>query len=71
MAILDGAAALGLADRIGSLRPGKQADLIMLRLDDITMLTAERDPIAAVVTEAQPYNVDTVLVAGKVVKAKG
>ncbi|WP_416981037.1 amidohydrolase family protein [Streptomyces sp. T028] len=71
MATLDGAAALGLADRIGSLRPGKQADIIMLRLDDINMLTAERDPIAAVVTEAQPHNVDMVLVAGKLVKTKG
>jgi cytosine/adenosine deaminase-related metal-dependent hydrolase len=71
MATLDGAAALGLADRTGSLRPGKQADVIMLRLDDINMLTAERDPIAAVVTAAQPHNVDTVLVAGHILKAAG
>ncbi|MFE9644386.1 amidohydrolase family protein [Streptomyces sp. NPDC006365] len=71
MATLDGAAAMGLADRTGSLRPGKQADIIMLRLDDLSMLTAERDPIGAVVTAAQSHNVDTVLVAGKVVKAAG
>jgi 5-methylthioadenosine/S-adenosylhomocysteine deaminase len=71
MATLDGATAMGLADRTGSLRPGKQADIILLRLDDLNMLTAERDPIAAVVTAAQPHNVDTVLVAGKVVKAGG
>lgn len=71
MATLDGAAALGLADRTGSLRPGKQADIIMLRLDDLNMLTAERDPIGAVVTAAQPHNVDTVLVAGRVVKCAG
>ncbi|MEH0415952.1 amidohydrolase family protein [Streptomyces sp. B21-083] len=71
MATLDGAAALGLADRTGSLRPGKQADVIMLRLDDINTLTAERDPIAAVVTAAHPHNVDTVLVAGEVVKING
>ncbi|WP_216588720.1 amidohydrolase family protein [Streptomyces brasiliscabiei] len=71
MATLDGAAALGLADRTGSLRPGKQADIIMIRLDDLNMLTAERDPIGAVVTAAQPHNVDTVLVAGRVVKADG
>ncbi|MEU6379125.1 amidohydrolase family protein [Streptomyces sp. NPDC046909] len=71
MATLDGAAALGLADRIGSLRPGKQADVILLRLDDINCLTAERDPIAAVVTAAHPHNVDTVLVAGQVVKTAG
>ena len=71
MATLDGAAALGLADRTGSLRPGKQADVIVLRLDDINTLTAERDPIAAVVTAAHPHNVDTVLVAGQVVKSNG
>lgn len=71
MATIDGAAALGLADRIGSLRPGKQADVILLRLDDLNLSTAERDPIAAVVTAAHPGNVDTVLVAGQVVKAGG
>ncbi|MFJ8716166.1 amidohydrolase family protein [Streptomyces violaceus] len=71
MATLGGAAALGLADRIGSLRPGKQADVIVLRLDDINLLSAERDPVAAVVTAAQPHNVDTVLVAGQVVKSAG
>ncbi|MFI7708071.1 amidohydrolase family protein [Nonomuraea sp. NPDC049480] len=71
MATLDGAAALGLADRIGSLRPGRQADVILLRLDDLNMLTAERDPIAAVVTAANPGNVETILVAGRIVKAAG
>jgi 5-methylthioadenosine/S-adenosylhomocysteine deaminase len=71
MATLDGAAALGLADRIGSLSPGKQADVILLRLDDLNMLTAERDPVTAVVTAAHPGNVDTVLIAGKVVKSGG
>ncbi|MDX3640827.1 amidohydrolase family protein [Streptomyces sp. MB09-02B] len=71
MATLDGAAALGLAHRTGSLRPGKQADIVLLRLDGINTLTAERDPIAAVVTSAHPHNVDTVLVAGQVVKIDG
>nr|MDT0659773.1 amidohydrolase family protein [Micromonospora sp. DSM 115978] len=71
MATIDGAAALGLADRIGSLRPGKQADVVLLRLTDLNMLTADRDPITAVVTAAHPGNVDTVLVAGEVVKSGG
>lgn len=71
MATIDGARALGLSDRTGSLRPGKQADLVMLRLDDLPMLTTERDPIAAVVTAADAGSVDTVLVAGQVVKAGG
>ncbi|WP_155060339.1 amidohydrolase family protein [Streptomyces blattellae] len=71
MATLDGATALGLADRIGSLRPGKQADVVLLRLEDLDMLTAERDPIAAVVQAANPQNVDTVIVAGRLMKAAG
>ncbi|KND32832.1 amidohydrolase family protein [Streptomyces acidiscabies] len=71
MATLDGAAALGLADRAGSLRPGKRADVVLLRLDGINCLTAERDPIAAIVTAAQPYNVETVLVGGRLVKSAG
>uniref|UniRef100_UPI001E41F5FB amidohydrolase family protein n=1 Tax=Streptomyces blattellae TaxID=2569855 RepID=UPI001E41F5FB len=52
MATLDGAAALGMDDRIGSLRPGKQADVILLRLDDLNLLGADRDPVAAVVVAA-------------------
>jgi cytosine/adenosine deaminase-related metal-dependent hydrolase len=64
MATLDGARALGLADRIGSLRPGKQADLILLRANDPNLIAA-RDLVGAVVTAAHPGNIETVLVAGQ------
>jgi 5-methylthioadenosine/S-adenosylhomocysteine deaminase len=70
MATLDSAAAIGLADKVGSLRPGKQADIVLLRADDVN-LAAAHDPVGAVVTAAHPGNVDTVLVAGKVVKQNG
>jgi 5-methylthioadenosine/S-adenosylhomocysteine deaminase len=70
MATLDGAAALGLSDQIGSLRPGKQADIVLLRADDVN-LAATHDPVGSVVTAAHPGNVDTVLVAGTVVKQNG
>lgn len=70
MATIDGAGTLGLADRIGSLTPGKQADVILLRTDTPNM-TPMRDPIGAVVTAATAHNVDTVLVAGNVVKRDG
>jgi cytosine/adenosine deaminase-related metal-dependent hydrolase len=70
-ATIDGAAALGLADRVGSLRPGKQADVVLLRADDLNLLTGEHDPIATVVSAAHPGNVDTVLVAGRIVKRSG
>jgi 5-methylthioadenosine/S-adenosylhomocysteine deaminase len=70
MATLDGAAALGLDDRVGSLRPGKQADLVLLRADTPNLVPL-RDPITAVVTAADLSNVDTVLVGGEVVKKGG
>ncbi|MER7132613.1 amidohydrolase family protein [Streptosporangium saharense] len=70
MATVEGAAVLGLDDRIGSLRPGRQADLVMLRAGDLG-LAPVHDPVGAVVTAAGPANVDTVLVAGRVVKRDG
>jgi 5-methylthioadenosine/S-adenosylhomocysteine deaminase len=70
IATLDGASALGLADQVGSLRVGKQADIVLLRADDLN-LTGAHDPIGAVVSAAHPGNVDTVLVAGRVVKQDG
>jgi cytosine/adenosine deaminase-related metal-dependent hydrolase len=61
------ARALDLDDRIGSLRPGKQADLVLLRATDLNLLGAA-NPIGAVVTAAHPGNVDAVPVAGRFVK---
>lgn len=71
MATLDGAAALGLDQRTGSLTVGKQADIVLLRLDDLNMLAAEHDPVGAVVASAHPGNVDTVIVGGQIVKSSG
>ncbi|GAA3010035.1 amidohydrolase family protein [Streptosporangium longisporum] len=70
MATLGGAEALGMADRIGSLRPGSQADLVILRTGSLS-LAPVHDPIGAVVTAAGPGDVDTVIVAGRVVKRAG
>jgi 5-methylthioadenosine/S-adenosylhomocysteine deaminase len=69
-ATIDGARALGLGDRIGSITPGKQADLVLLRTDDLTLFPANH-PLGAVVSAGHPGLVDTVLVAGKVVKRGG
>ena len=59
-----------MADRVGSLTPGKQADLIMVRATDLNLMPVT-DPIAAVVAAAHPGNVDSVMVAGQFVKRSG
>jgi 5-methylthioadenosine/S-adenosylhomocysteine deaminase len=68
-ATLGGATALGMADRIGSLRTGAQADIVLLRTDAVSTAGAH-DPVGLAVN-AHPGLVDTVLVAGRVVKRDG
>lgn len=65
LATLDGAAALGMADQVGSLRVGNHADLVLLRATDVNLLGGRHDPIATVVTAAHPGNIDAVYVAGR------
>lgn len=69
-ATIRGAEANGLADKVGSLEVGKAADIIFIRRDDIN-LTPVNDPLAAVVHGAHPGNVDTVMVAGRILKRNG
>jgi 5-methylthioadenosine/S-adenosylhomocysteine deaminase len=66
-ATIAGARMLGLDHQIGSLAPGKQADIVLLRADDLN-LTPVIDPVRSIVLHAGLANVDTVLVAGHVVK---
>lgn len=70
MATIDGARALGLSDRIGSLTPGKRADLILVRADAVNMAPMT-DPTRMIVQAAQPSNVDTVVVDGRILKRDG
>lgn len=63
MATIEGAAAIGVADRVGSLGVGKHADLVVLRADDLN-LVGTSDPVAAVVTAAHPGNIERVFVGG-------
>jgi 5-methylthioadenosine/S-adenosylhomocysteine deaminase len=69
-ATVEGARALGLEDRIGSLTPGKAADIVIVRTDDPGMFPVNH-PYGALVYDAHPGVVDTVLVAGRVVKRDG
>jgi 5-methylthioadenosine/S-adenosylhomocysteine deaminase len=69
-ATIDGARACGLGDKTGSLAPGKEADVVLLRTDMVNVAPLI-DPAGLVVISADTSNVDTVLVAGKVVKREG
>ncbi|MET9357261.1 amidohydrolase family protein [Streptomyces sp. NPDC006617] len=69
-ATLDGARACGLDRKVGSLSRGKQADIVLLRADTLS-LAPLNNPIGQVVYAAHPGLVDTVLVAGRVVKSGG
>ncbi|MCC6776303.1 MAG: amidohydrolase family protein [Hyphomicrobiales bacterium] len=65
-----GARALRLEHRIGSLTPGKKADLIMLRMDDLNLFPVH-NPVYAAVEQAHAGNVDTVIVDGVIRKQAG
>jgi 5-methylthioadenosine/S-adenosylhomocysteine deaminase len=69
-ATIEGARTLGLGDRTGSITPGKQADLVMLRTDSLNMFPVN-NPVASVALAANSSNIDTVMVAGEVVKRGG
>ncbi len=69
-ATIEGARVCGLDDRTGSLTPGKQADVVILRCDH-TNTYPIIDPVSTVVMQADTRNVETVFVAGEVLKRGG
>lgn len=69
-ATLEGAKANGLESKVGSITPGKQADIVLLRTDRMNV-TPLNDPATAVVAGMDTSNVDTVLIAGRVMKQAG
>ncbi len=69
-ATLAGAKATGLDSKVGSLSPGKQADIVMIRADDINLAPVS-DAVGAIVLAAHSGNVDSVFVAGQAVKRGG
>ncbi|GAB1331534.1 amidohydrolase family protein [Streptomyces sennicomposti] len=68
-ATIDAARAIGLGDRIGSLTPGKQADLVILR--ESAFGASLSDAAAAVLLQSGAQDIDTVMVGGRVVKRDG
>jgi cytosine/adenosine deaminase-related metal-dependent hydrolase len=69
-ATIDGARACALDDRVGSITPGKQADLVLLNANAINT-APQLDPVATAVVYADTSNVDSVFVAGRAVKRDG
>ncbi|MEV7955228.1 amidohydrolase family protein [Streptomyces sp. NPDC088141] len=69
-ATVDAAHSCGLDARTGSITPGKDADILLLRTDDLTVFPVT-DPAGTIVSAGHPGLVDTVLVAGRVVKRDG
>jgi cytosine/adenosine deaminase-related metal-dependent hydrolase len=69
-ATVEGARANGLERKIGTLTPGKDADIILMRTDRLNVMPMN-NAVGAVVTSMGPQNVDTVLIAGKVMKRNG
>ncbi|MFN3495403.1 MAG: amidohydrolase family protein, partial [Hydrogenophaga sp.] len=67
---VEGARMLGMQDRIGSLAPSKQADLVVIRADELNMQPVH-DPVSAVVFQASLANIDSVMVAGQWAKREG
>jgi cytosine/adenosine deaminase-related metal-dependent hydrolase len=70
MTTVEAARACGLDDRVGTLRAGRQADVVLLRTD-LPNLAPVSDPVGATVLAAGIGNVDGVLVAGRWVKRDG
>ena len=66
MATINGAKAVGLADRIGSLEPGKRADLV-IRANDVPEAYPLTDPVSQLVYSARSKSVHTVIIDGQVV----
>ena len=70
MGTIQGARALGIDRMTGSLTLGKRADLILVRTDAITM-GVFTDPAHMIVEAAEPSNVDTVVIDGRILKRNG
>ncbi|MFZ4835088.1 amidohydrolase family protein [Rouxiella sp. Mn2063] len=69
-ATIDGARCMGLESSIGSLTPGKQADVIMIRTDGISIFPSH-NAVGNVVHMANRSDVRTVMVAGQQRKHDG
>jgi cytosine/adenosine deaminase-related metal-dependent hydrolase len=70
LATIGGARSMGIDGIVGSLTPGKRADLIMVDTRALN-LAMRTEPAHMLVEAAQPANVDTVLIDGRIAKRAG
>jgi 5-methylthioadenosine/S-adenosylhomocysteine deaminase len=70
LATIEGARSMGIDDKVGSLKAGKRADIIMIDTRAAN-LGVFGDPAVMLVTAVQPANVDTVMVDGRILKRGG
>ncbi len=72
LATIDGARALGLADTVGSLEAGKQADLVVLDADALHQApNASGDPYTTIVHATRASDVQLTMVAGRALYERG
>ncbi len=69
-ATIEGAKDTSLERKTGTLTPGKEADIIMLRTDQINVMPVN-NAYGAIVLNMDTSNVDTVFIAGKLMKSQG
>jgi 5-methylthioadenosine/S-adenosylhomocysteine deaminase len=69
-AAVNGAAIAGLEASIGTLTPGKQADIVMLRTNAVAVFPVTH-VIGTIVQAVERSDVDTVMVAGRLRKRRG
>jgi 5-methylthioadenosine/S-adenosylhomocysteine deaminase len=69
-ATVNGAACAGLSSKIGTITPGKEADIVLIRTNEINLYPSN-NAIGTVVSAADSRNVDTVIIGGRVRKFRG
>ena len=67
---IEGARSMGVDSKVGSLKPGKRADLIAISTNALNMAVVT-DPAHLVLESTGPENVDTVVVDGRILKRGG
>jgi 5-methylthioadenosine/S-adenosylhomocysteine deaminase len=69
-ATIEGAKAAGLGDRVGSLTPGKEADIVVLNAERLNVWPLN-NAVGCVVNLMNPVNVEAVIIRGKLRKWMG